>query len=83
MIKSLGQCLGEKGMSLEDVIRTFDEDGEKLPRDLHFWGKTCSVLADRPLISSYKFLKRELTSKNKSGPWSQEETDLLISLVDK
>lgn len=59
------------------------EDEEKIPRNLNFWTKVCSILPDRTLVSSYKFLKRELDTKNKGGEWTEDETNQLIELVEK
>lgn len=69
-------------MNLEEVVKAMsEEDDEKIPRNLHFWTKVCSVLPNRTLVSSYKFLKRELNTKNKRGEWNQEEVDQLLELV--
>jgi hypothetical protein len=54
-------------MVYDDVVKAMSEDDEKIPRNLNFWTKVCSVLPNRTLMSSYKFLKRELNSKNKGG----------------
>lgn len=59
------------------------EDDEKIPRNLHFWTKVCSVLPDRTLSSSYKLLKRQLSTKNKGGDWTEDEVIQLEELVKK
>lgn len=60
-------------MNYEEIVKAMsDEDDEKIPRNLNFWTKVCSVLTDRSVMSSYKFLKRELSTKNKGGEWTED-----------
>lgn len=59
------------------------EDEEKIPHNLRFWTKVCSALENRTLMSSYKYLKRELHQHNRRGEWSQDEVEQLEALVQK
>ena len=34
-------------------------------------------------MNSFKFLKRLLSHKNNNGPWTEAETDTLLSYIEK
>ena len=68
--QSLNSVLLEYGITFEEAIQSLSEEEDKIPRNLQLWTKVCSVLPDRTLLSSFKFLKRLLCVKNNSGPWT-------------
>ena len=48
-----------------------------------FFKLLANVLPNRSPESCYKFVMREYNQMNHKGPWTQQEIDQLLALVDK
>lgn len=83
MIKSFVQYVKQNGLSFDHIIDTISRRDGKIPSNSKMWTNVCSVLPNRSLKNSYKYLMRKLSKNNRLKKWSPEEEEQLLSLQNR